>query len=101
MRLEETAGPLANRRRGLELVKGWTVAAAVGALGLTGLLALVAADTFHGRTISTASTSADGSTTLQDGSAGQSGGSDLTPQAPSTDTFGGGVQPPAVVSGGS
>jgi hypothetical protein len=105
MQPEDGNGPLADRQRGLELVKGWTVAAAVGALGLTGVLGLAAADTFHGRTISqssaSASASATDSATSQDSSSSQSTPGDLTPQAPSQQAFGGGSQPPAVVSGGS
>jgi hypothetical protein len=93
MQVKETGARQAERSRGLELVRGWTLAASLGALGLTGVLAVVAADSFHGRTISQNSTSA--------GSSVQSTQGDLTPQAPSEGAFGGGSQPPAVVSGGS
>ena len=98
MQVEERSGPQAERQRGLELVKGWTVAAAVGALGLTGVLGLAAADTFHGRTISQTSGAAGDTTTSQDDSSNQGA---FAPQAPSDQSFGGGFQPPAVVSGGS
>jgi hypothetical protein len=101
MQLEERSGPQAERQRGLDLVKGWTVAAAVGALGLTGVLGLAAADTFHGRTISQTSSSAAGAATSQDDSSSQSAQGTFAPQAPSDQTFGGGSQAPAVVSGGS
>jgi hypothetical protein len=101
MRAGEPSGPQAERQRGLELVRGWTVAAAVGALGLTGVLGLAAADTFHGRTISQPSSSAADATTSQDDSSSQGAQGALAPQAPSGQAFGGGLQPPAVVSGGS
>jgi hypothetical protein len=102
MRAGEPSGPQAERQRGRELVRGWTVAAAVGALGLTGVLGLAAAGTFHGRTISSrTSSSAADATTSQDDSSSQGAQGALAPQAPSGQTFGGGLQPPAVVSGGS
>jgi hypothetical protein len=94
-------GPLRRRERGRELVRGWTVAAAVGALGLTGVLGLAAADTFHGRTVDQTATSSGDSTASQDSSSSQDSQGDLPPQAPSDQAFGGGTQPPAVVSGGS
>lgn len=95
----EVDGPASARIKGLELVKGWTVAVAVGALGLTGVLGLAAADTFHGRTLAQPASTTDGTTSSND--ATSPSGSGLAPQAPANGTFGGGTQPPAVVSGGS
>jgi hypothetical protein len=68
------------------------VAATVGAIGLTGVLGLMAANTFPGHSVSAAGTTS----TI----AGSPDGGTI-PQAPTGPTFGGGTQPPVVVSGGS
>lgn len=99
MDAEEVSGGAAARSQGLELVRGWTVGVAVGALGLTGVLGLVAADTFHGRTLAQPASLTDGTTPSPDGTSPSDTG--LAPQAPADGTFGGGTQPPVVVSGGS
>jgi hypothetical protein len=94
----------AQRNRSLRLVRSWTWAAAVGAVGLTGALALLAASSFAGHNAQNASASQQND---QSGGGNQfNGGGDqsdggLSPQPPSSDAFGGGGQPPAVVSGGT
>ena len=95
MHPEKVTGAHAAREQGLGLVNGWTVAVAVGALGLTGALALAAADTFHGRTI------AQPAAASPDQAAASPSDDGLAPQAPVEGTFGGGAQAPVVVSGGS
>jgi hypothetical protein len=94
------------RDDGLGLVKGWTVAAAVGSIGLTGVLAVAAADTFRGHNVAvaaapaaatpSASALASSSTTPQDEAS-----SAPTPVPPMDSSLGSTSQPPAVVSGGS
>jgi hypothetical protein len=83
------------RDAGLNLVQSWTVAVAVGAIGLTGVLGLAAADTFRGHNTGPAQQSSSPT----DNGVQDNGG--ITPQAPPDSSFGGGGQPPAVVSGGS
>lgn len=83
------------RDAGLSLVENWTVVAAVGAIALTGVLGLAAADSFRGHNtaqVQQPSTQIDGG--FQD-----NGG--FAPQAPPDSSFGSGGQGPAVVSGGS
>jgi hypothetical protein len=83
------------RDAGLNLVDNWTTAIAVGAIALTGVLGLAAADSFRGH--STAQ--AQQPSTQTDGGFQDNGG--FAPQAPPDSSFGGGGQGPAVVSGGS
>ncbi|HYM49546.1 MAG TPA: hypothetical protein VET65_03125 [Candidatus Limnocylindrales bacterium] len=101
MQPDDLGGRAAARRAGLDLVQGWTWAVAVGAIGLTGVLGIAAADTFHGHQSAAAATTTSsdaGASTTTSGSSEQGG---ITPQAPADSTFGGGLQPPVVVSGGS
>jgi len=94
MEPEEPRARAEVRDAGLNLVQSWTVAVTVGAIGLTGVLGLAAADTFRGHNTGQAPPSSSTDTGVQD-----NGG--ITPQAPPDSSFGGGGQPPAVVSGGS
>jgi hypothetical protein len=83
------------RDAGLNLVQGWTLAVAVGAIGLTGVLGLAAADTFRGH--NTAQTQQP----LTQTDSGSPDNHGIAPQAPPDSSFGSGGQAPAVVSGGS
>jgi hypothetical protein len=83
------------RDAGLNLVQGWTVAVAVGAIGLTGVLGLAAAGTFRGHN------AAQAQQPLTQTDSGAQDNSGIAPQAPPDSSFGSGEQPPAVVSGGS
>jgi hypothetical protein len=95
MQPDEPVARAEARDAGLNLVQGWTVAVAVGAIGLTGVLGLAAAETFRGHNAAQAQPPASQTDSgLQD-----DGG--ITPQAPPDSAFGSGGQPPAVVSGGS
>jgi hypothetical protein len=83
------------RDAGLNLVENWTVALALGAIALTGVLGLAAADTFRGHN----TVQAQQSSSQTDAGVQDNGG--FAPQAPPDSSFGSGGQQPAVVSGGS
>jgi hypothetical protein len=83
----------ADRDRALRAVSSWTWAAALGGIGLTGAIAVLAAGSFAGHQASAAAppTSVDPSNP----------DNTFQPQPAPQDSFGSSNQPPAAVSGGS
>jgi hypothetical protein len=86
----------ADRDRALRAVSSWTWAAALGGIGLTGAIAVLAAGSFAGHQASAAAPSAS-----VDPSNPSNPDNTVQPQPAPQDSFGGSNQPPAAVSGGS
>lgn len=91
----EDAPRALNRDRGLEAVRSWTWTAGLAGVGLTGVLAFVAAGSFAGHQAAAAAPAATDPGTTVDNS-GQ-----VAPQPAPQDSLGNSNQPPAAVSGGS
>ncbi len=91
----EVAARALDRDRGLQAVRSWTWTAGLAGVGLTGILAFVAAGSFAGHNAAAAAPAATDPGTSVDNS-GQ-----VAPQPAPQDSFGNSNQPPAAVSGGS